>query len=355
MVAMKLSRRHVPMLAVMTLSLLPICGAAALLQALLLRAHLLAPATSDHLLILWAPLLLPALGAPLAVTWVTRRRLQRFSAVLRRIGQGDLGARLPEPPSRELASVAETVTDMAQALERAMNQLREVDQQRRRLFADLAHELATPAGAILGIADTLAEPALCPPGPEGDALRARLLKALAEEAQRLGALTRDLGELAHLEDPQIALRPVPDDLAAVAARVVERMNAAGGAPIITLRAAPAPVTIDPGRIEQVLVNLLGNARRYSPAGASVEVQVAPLPGGGAEVSVRDHGPGVPEALLPRLGERLFRQDPSRDRRTGGHGLGLALARQIVLRHQGALHFQNAPDGGLLAQVRLPAG
>lgn len=354
MVAMKLSRRRVPMLAAMTLSLLPICGAAALLQALLLRERLLVPATADDLLILWAPLLLPAFGAPLAVTWVTLRRLQRFSAVLRRIGQGDLGARLPEPPSRELALVAETVTDMAQALERAMNQLREVDQQRRRLFADLAHELATPAGAILGIADTLVEPALCPQGPAGDALRARLLKALAEEAQRLGALNRDLGELAHLEDPQIALRPAPDDLAAVAARVVERMNAAGGAPI-TLRAAPAPVVIDPGRIEQVLVNLLSNARRYAPAGAPVEVQVAPLPGGGAEVSVRDHGPGVPEALLPRLGERLFRQDPSRDRRTGGHGLGLALARQIVLRHKGALRFQNAPDGGLLVQVCLPAG
>lgn len=358
MVAMNPLRWRFPMALRMALGLLPLFPMAALLQWFVAREGLHLGLDREQLALLAAPWLLPALAVPLVVTWVTRMRLVGINAALRAIGQGRLHTRLPEPPSREFEEMAETFTNMALALERAMAQLREVDQGRRRLFADLAHELATPAGAVLGLADTLCEPGLCPPGPEGEALRGRLLRALAGEAQRLGGLTRDLAELAHLEDPQVPLRPVPADVAQIAGRVVERMNAGEGAPIELVAGARGPGAMallalcDPERVEQVLVNLLHNARRYSPPGARIDLHVVAA-GDQVELAVRDRGPGVPAELLPHLGERLWRQDPSRDRRTGGHGLGLAIVRQIVNRHGGQISFSNADGGGLLVRIWLP--
>lgn len=352
MVALRRFFRLVPMVVKVTLGLLPLYPAAALLQGALAADMLGAPLSRAQLAVLAVPLALPALAAPLVVTWVTRRRLRRITAALQRIGQGDLGARLPAPPSQDFAELADTFTRMAVALEGAMAQLRQVDRQRRRLMADLAHELATPTGAILGLADTLSDQALCPPGPAGDALRARLLQALLGESQRLSALTRDLGELAHLEDPQVTLRPVAGDLAELVAQAVERARADGA--VVEVRAAPAPARLDPARIEQVLTNLISNARRHSPPGAAIQIEVG-LAGDHAVLSVRDAGPGVPAELLPRLGERLWRQDPSRDRRTGGHGLGLSIVKQIVSLHRGELRFENAPGGGLRVEVRLPPG
>lgn len=311
-------------------------------------------------LALW--LLLPALisswlGAAL-VTTVTRLRTRGLERHLRRIAAGELTARLPPPPSPDFAAIHEAFESMGQALALAMERLRAADQQRRRLFADLAHELATPCTTIVGLADTLTRGDLLS-GPGGAALQARLLQTLGDEALRLGGLIHDLSDLAHLEDPQVALQRQPTDLGALVRRAVERaadveaQEAAGrGAAAITLRCSALELVraVDPARVEQVLVNLLSNARRHTPPGGTIEVRLA-QEADAAVLTVQDSGPGVPAELLPRLGERLLRADAARERRHGGHGLGLSIVREIIRRHGGALRFENR--AGLLVTVHLP--
>lgn len=98
--------------------------------------------------------------------------------------------------------------------------------------------------------------------------------------------------------------------------------------------------------------IVANATRYTPHDGTVTVTLARV-GGTIDLVVDDSGPGVPDTLLERLGERLFRVDPSRDRRTGGHGLGLAIARRIAARHDGEVAFERSPLGGLRVTVTLP--
>lgn len=297
--------------------------------------------------------LLPILSITVALTAVVRLRLRRLNAALGRIAEGDFGARLPLqlPMSRDLGSVRATFAAMSEQLEDATRRLAEADRQRRRLFADLGHELATPATAILGLCDTLLDERLCPPGD--GAATARLLRALSGEAERLGALTRDLAELAALEDPERVLRLDEVALDELVRRVVARREALSGGVELRCEVDPLRLRADAGRLEQVLDNLLSNALRHTPPGGHIEVTLR-REAGAALLSVRDTGPGVPEEMLGHLGRRLLRLDPSRDRRSGGHGLGLSIVDEIVRRHGGELRFENDPGGGLRAAVRLPA-
>lgn len=328
-------------------------AAAALAQLAALHAsHALSPAhLGSAVASLLAPLGVAAAVSTAGVAYVARRSVRHLERAIRRIESGDYGARLPAPVNRDFAAIQDAFSAMAQALDRAMARLREGDLQRRRMFADLAHELATPAGAVVGLADTLALGSL---GLD-DATRARLLAALGEESMRLGTLIRDLSDLAHMEDPEVSLRCEPGDARRLLLRVARGSEAeAQGVPIeCELAEAPLGVLMDAARVEQVMINLLSNARRYTPDGGRVRVS-AGRDGEEVWIRVQDDGPGVPEGLLPRLGERLLRADASRDRRTGGHGLGLSIVRAIVSRHRGRIEFANAPEGGLRVTVRLPA-
>ncbi len=275
---------------------------------------------------------------------VARRRARRLVQALDAIARGDLEERLPDAPDSEFVAVQHAFNTMGGALAEARAKLERADAERRRLFADLAHELATPASAMLGLVDTLAEPSLC--ATEAD--RARLMSALDGEATRLARLVADLRELATLDEPDVRVEREPTNLAALAGRVVDRPPFAGHVELI---GSAVTVSADPLRLEQVLVNLLKNALRYAGTGAvRVEVSAA---GAVARLTVEDAGPGVADEQLARLGERLFRGDPSRDRRTGGHGLGLAIVRAIVEKHGGTITFAHAKLGGLAVEIELP--
>lgn len=343
---------RVPMWLKIALGLSPSFVVAAVVQVLLhnrLHGGLHGGLQQGEALLLAAPLLLPAVMTPTIVTLVSRLRMRGLVATMQRVAAGELATPLPPPPSRDFAMVANSFATMQRALAEAMARLRTIDSQRRRFFADLAHELATPVSSILGLCDTLSSPDLY--GSLDPQLQQRLLLSLGEEAQRVGDLTRSLSELAHLEDPDVQLHRSRVDLAPRVHRIVERLNLESGARI-ACQVEPALACVDVARSEQVLVNLLSNARRYTPPQGEIQVQLRSVEDG-IELVVQDGGPGVPEALLARLGERLLRLDPSRDRRTGGHGLGLSIVRQIVRRHGGRLEFRNGSGGGLRAGVWLP--
>lgn len=298
-------------------------------------------------------LLLPVVLCTASVFAFTRYvhhyRLRALADAFERLADGDLSHRLPPPPDAESLPVGHAYDRMRLALRSLTDRLRKTDLSRRQLFADLAHELGTPVATVLALADAL-------PLPEIEASAERrneLISALLTEGQRLARLVGDVRDLAELDDPGVALERSEVDVGALVREVCRgRALAQPNGPRIHCEAVDVVRDIDPERFQQVVVNLVANAQRYAGERGSVQVT---LEATDTDLTLRvdDDGPGVPEDLLPRLGERLMRVDASRTRATGGSGLGLAIVRAIAERHGGVLSFARSPAGGLRAEVRVP--
>jgi two-component system sensor histidine kinase BaeS len=299
-----------------------------------------------------------AIGVPLSgcvfASWLFARivvgvRSRVITQAYQRIAAGDFKADLPYAFFGELQVVRDMFRTMARSLDELTTNLQDAGDQRRRLFADLAHELATPTSTVLGIAEALSHPerfaAQDPP---------RLIAHLEREATRLTRLIGDVRDLAHLDDPETRLEPQRVDVSSLAQLAVERAEViADGRVSIECRTAPAPAIADAMRLDQALANLLSNALRYTPPGGRIAVGVEQL-ADTVQLTVEDSGTGVPDDALPRLGQRLLRLDPSRNRMTGGSGLGLSIVAAIIQRHAGTLQFSRAALGGLRVVMTLPA-
>jgi two-component system OmpR family sensor kinase len=295
------------------------------------------------------PLLWPPLAGWVYTTYFVRHRAGALVTTFTRVAEGDLEAEMPPAPDADLVPVRAAFARMGAALRDATTRLRHADAQRRRLFADLAHELATPTSTILGVSDALQTPELSDKAED----RAWLLASLDHEIGRLVRLIRDVRDLADLEDPEVAFDFQALDLAEVVSSVTERMQRLEPAGARIERGVePAPVLADAARLEQVLVNLVANARRHAPADGVVRVRVSTT-GPTVRLVVEDDGPGVGDEDLPHLGERLFRTDRARGRSGGGHGLGLSIVAATVQRHGGGLAFDRSELGGLRVVVELP--
>jgi signal transduction histidine kinase len=176
--------------------------------------------------------------------------------------------------------------------------------------------------------------------------------------QEMATLISDLLESERLASPHVALQREPVDLAALAAEALRDLHArhpGTAAPISLQAAATLPqLQLDPARIRLLLRNLLDNALRHgTPPGARApELALGATPGGGISLTVRDFGPGVPEAQLPHLAEPFYRPDSARTRSAGGVGLGLNLCKLVAQAHGGTFSARNAAPG-LAVTVTLP--
>ncbi len=237
-----------------------------------------------------------------------------------------------------------------------VTELRRLEVVRRDFVANVSHELRTPLTAIKGYAETL----LGPPGDDRPTAR-RFLSVIDRHAERLGRLIDDLLTLSDLELGRTPLRlaavdlvPVIDDVLAIFA---ERMKLAELA--VTTRVEPGTpqVLADADRLQQVLINLVDNAMKYSPAGGRIAISAGPGDGAHAdmvEITVEDTGTGIPAEDLPRLTERFFRVEKARSRALGGTGLGLAIVKHIVQAHDGALGIDSTLGRGTTVRVLLPS-
>ncbi|MCL6649376.1 MAG: GAF domain-containing protein [Chloroflexi bacterium] len=224
---------------------------------------------------------------------------------------------------------------------------------RDRLLSIAAHELRTPLTAIKGMAQLLLR--LETAGRLSHERLREGLRSIDAASDRLNRLVGDLLDVSRLRVGRLALAFQPLDLRALVQEVVARCASATGVTIVsTLPPRACPVRADPGRLEQVLVNLLDNAVKYSAGRDPIEV-VLQESEGGYQVSVRDHGIGVPPGMLERIFEPFARAENAINAQLPGLGLGLFLARQLVEQHGGRISAESAGDSeGTTVHLWLPA-
>jgi signal transduction histidine kinase len=257
---------------------------------------------------------LASLGLALLLARMLARPLGEIGAAARRIADGDYAARVPREGPEELASLADSFNQMAASLE-------EQERMRRDFIANAAHELRTPLTNLQGYLEALRDGVLPPDPATFDSLREEVdrLTRLAASLDVLGGAGVDRGPAREV-DVGATVRASADLVGPVLAR--RSISLTVDAPAGLLVHARAD------ELTQVLANLLQNAVRYTPSGGEIRVTAARAEGG-VTVTVANTGPGIPPDDLPRVWERFYRVEKSRDRARGGAGIGLAIVRQLV--------------------------
>ncbi|MEV5437291.1 HAMP domain-containing sensor histidine kinase [Streptomyces sp. NPDC052682] len=289
---------------------------------------------------------------------VATRPLRRVAATATRVselplhsGEVNLSERVPESecdPHTEVGRVGAALNRMLDHIHGALHARQQSEMRVRQFVADASHELRTPLASIRGYAE-LTRRGREQVGPD----TRHALGRIESEAGRMTLLVEDLLLLARLD----AGRPLQlgrTDLVPLVVDTVSDARAAGQDHIwrLDLPDEPAPVSADAARLQQVLVNLLGNARTHTPPGTTVTARVRRR-GPWLCVDVEDNGPGIAPELLPHVFERFARGDSARSRATGSTGLGLAIVQAVATAHGGAVTVDSVP-GRTVFTVHLPA-
>ena len=221
-----------------------------------------------------------------------------------------------------------------------------VEQRRRDLVSDLTHELRTPLTVVEGYLEGLADGTIEPSAP--------IYQLLTKETTRLRRLVNDLQELSQAEAGYLPIRAQPLNVRPLLASLVERFSEQliEGGSVLKLDCGDVPLVLaDPERVEQVLVNLLGNALRYTPHGSIT--LCAWTEAKQLWIAVADTGQGIAPTDLPHVFERFWRSDRSRDRHSGGTGIGLAISRRLVELQGGTIEANSDLGKGSVFQFSLP--
>jgi len=290
-----------------------------------------------------AAAILAAGAASLLLTRRLVRPIVRLADASRRIAEGHYAERVPAQGPAEMTALAAAFNTMAEALE-------DTETRRRELLADVAHELRTPLATIGGYMEGLTDQTLAPE-PE-------VFLRLSGDVRRLQRLVSDLEELSRLEAAAFELKLSPVAAEAVIEAAVARLRPQAEDKGLELRVQTTsplpPARIDPDRVQQVLLNLIGNAIQYTPPPGRITVR-AQRRGAWVQIDVADTGTGIAPEHLPHIFERFYRVDRSRARTGGGSGLGLTIARHLVDAHGGRIWVESpGPGRGATFSFTLPA-
>jgi two-component system OmpR family sensor kinase len=276
------------------------------------------------------------------------RPLDRMALSAGEIAAGQLSRRVtPATPRTEIGRLGLALNAMLERLEQAFAQRERSEERLRRFLADASHELRTPLASIRGYAELFRMGAT---RDEVDTQTA--MRRIEDESTRMGVLVEDLLTLARLDEAP-ALTRVPVDLATLARDAVDDARATAPERAISVDTlGPALVSGDSHQLRQVLANLLRNALIHTPPATTIEVSIE-QDDTSITLSVRDHGPGLPDGSAQRLFERFWRAEAGRERGKAGAGLGLAIVAGVVEAHGGQVSARNAEGGGALFVVVLP--
>jgi len=311
-----------------------------------------------RLVVAVADVVVVLIGAGLATYLVHRSfgPLRQIEGVAGRISRGDLSARVPvtEPPMTEVGSLQQALNTMLQQNEHAFSVQVTAQERMTRFVSDASHELRTPLSAIQGYGE-LYRMGGVPAGRTSE-----VMGRIESEATRMGRLVEDLLQLARMDEGR-KMDIAPVDLTAVCAGALTDMVVLAperDCSLLRLDGAPAdpqPLIVmgDRDRLAQVITNLLGNVVRHTPAGTPVEIALGPIGQRSVIIEVRDHGPGIAPKDASKVFQRFYRADTSRNRETGGSGLGLSIVAAIIQRHHGTIGITPTPGGGATVRIELP--
>ncbi len=361
--------------------------------------------------------LLTLVAGALATRWLVTlafRSLGQVESTAMSIAAGDFTQRMGDiSPRTEVGRLKTAINAMLDRIDQALGQRDATVQQMRRFIGDASHELRTPLVTVRGYAELYRMGAI-----SGDEQIAQSMERIEKEAIRMGVLVEDLLALARLDERrdivvrEVDLRPIARDAAldaratapdrevslvthdtppplppvvepvptttGTAATLGRRPPRIAGATLSRLRrrpralpetdapvseeaftgarpTGPAPIVLgDENRIRQVVANLLGNARRYTPAGSPIDLSVGvDEEAGMGWIAVADHGEGIPEQIREKIFQRFWRADNSRTRETGGSGLGLSIVASVVEALHGSIAVTETPGGGATFHVAFP--
>jgi heavy metal sensor kinase len=295
-------------------------------------------------LLLGVPLLgLVAVGGGLFLVGRALAPVVKIGQSAEQITQHNLNERLP------LTHTGDELERLSLALNRMIVRLSEAFEQNRRFLADASHELRTPLAALRGEMESVVEQTRALPELSDRA------GSVLEEVDRLAKIVDALFALSRLDAGEAQQEHVCFDLARLAAGTTEQMSllAEDKGVAVACRVQPnVGVAGDRARIKQVVVNLLDNAIKYTPAGGSIQLEVQAREGK-AVLQVSDTGIGIPAGALPHIFERFFRVDKARSRDAGGAGLGLAIVKSICMAHGGQVFVESTEGRGSRIKVELP--
>ena len=294
-------------------------------------------------------LLIGALGATaialvLAVLFARTltRPLQELATASRQIAEGNLEQKVPVRTKDELGELAIAFNQMSADLNHA-------NQARRQMTADIAHDLRTPLTVLSGYLEAMEDGTLAPT-PD------RLLM-MNQEVDVLKRLVADLRTLSLADAGQLTLNKEPVVIGDLLAQVQAAFAHQAAQQEVTLAVETAeslPVfLLDQARMRQAIDNLVSNALRYTPAGGAITLAAGPLTEGGLQITITDTGSGIPAADLPHIFDRFYRGDRSRTERKGESGLGLAIARSLVMAHDGNITVASIVGTGTTFTISLP--
>jgi signal transduction histidine kinase len=282
--------------------------------------------------------------------------LRRLTAAARALADGNLATRVPatvaSTGAAEITELSHQFNAMAGQVQETMEVIRRDRDASREFLADVSHELRTPLAALRTFNELLHGQA----GADQEA-RTEFLDSSGQQIERLDWLAQNLLELSKLESGLIRLDLRPDDLRATVEWSVEQAQVSANRRGVTLTATVPETAVvtrhDPQRLGQVLINLIGNALKFTPRGGSVVVTLAQQ-GKGARIGVADTGVGIDASEMPHIFERFYRGSRVNEARGSGSGLGLAIVRSIVEMHGGRVMVESHVGAGSTFTVTLPA-
>ena len=292
--------------------------------------------------------LLASVVLALAVTWYFTRRVQRsimaVAATAAEIATGRYSSRVPSP------GLGGGVDQLVGTFNQLAHRLDTTEITRRRMLADLAHEMRTPLGTLDAHLEALEDGVR--------ELDEATLLVLRSSTHRLGRLAQDISAVSRAEEGNLEIRPVPidsGDLIKTAGQEARDNYRAKGVDLNADVATDTRVLADPERMVQVLGNLLDNALRHTPQGGSVTLASKGVDDKWVEFVVQDSGEGIEPEHLSNVFDRFYRADTARNRENGGSGIGLAIAKALVEAHGGGISAHSPGRGrGATFTVRLPS-
>lgn len=281
----------------------------------------------------------------IVVSQPLRDDVRHLESTVRRIEAGDRSIRVESLRSDELGHVGRAIDDLVDRLDTLERERAAVEEERRALLSNIGHDLRSPLTALQAALEAMIDGVA--PDPQ------RYLRSMQRDVEALGSLIDDLYLLARLDAGRFDLERVPIDLVELADGAVESLAPTATAASVSLAldaGDPVHVVASPVSLSRVIRNLIDNAIRHAPTGSTVHVSVTTRDG--AVVRVADEGAGFPREFREHAFDRFTRADPSRNRQSGGGGLGLAIARGLVEAHGGEIWIEDSEQSAVVFRIPI---